>query len=260
MLELASEPQIITNLPDKGLKEGPYMFERGGIFYLIYPHVEDSTERLEYAIADNPLGPFKVTGVIMDESPGCWTNHQSVIEFKNQWYLFYHYNDLSPYFNKNRSVRIDSLFFNKDGTIRKVIPTLRGVGLTDASSKIQIDRYSLRSNESTSIVFIDTLNRFGGWKTIFNTKNAWLQYNGVDFGSNNFKSVNVKALSDTGGILQLRLDKADGPVISEIKIPEKSSSLRNPPAFSWRVENAFPRRGFRFPGRSGTPRPGLAAF
>jgi hypothetical protein len=26
MLELASEPQVIENLPDKGLKEGPYMF------------------------------------------------------------------------------------------------------------------------------------------------------------------------------------------------------------------------------------------
>ena len=68
----------------------------------------------------------------MDEKPGCWTNHQSIIEYKNQWYLFYHHNDLSPSFDKNRSVRIDSLFFNQDGTIKKVTPTLRGLGLTDA--------------------------------------------------------------------------------------------------------------------------------
>ena len=101
MLELDSEPMVIPNLPEAGLKEGPYMFERNGIYYLTYPHVEDSTERLEYAISDNPMGPFTVAGVIMDEKSGCWTNHQSIIEFKDQWYLFYHHNDLSPYFDKS---------------------------------------------------------------------------------------------------------------------------------------------------------------
>ena len=222
MLELDSEPRVIENLPEKGLKEGPYMFERRNIYYLTYPHVEDSTERLEYAVADNPLGPFKITGVIMDESPGCWTNQSSIIEFKNQWYLLYHRNDLSPYFDKNRSVRIDSLFFNEDGTIKKVIPTLRGVGMTDASDKIQIDRYSLKSDEGTSIAFLDTLNRFNGWKTILNTTNAWVQYNGVDFGSNKFKSIYIRTLSKTGGTLQLSLDRVNGPVIAEIEIPNSS--------------------------------------
>ena len=222
MLELDSEPRVIENLPEKGLKEGPYMFERRNIYYLTYPHVEDSTERLEYAIADNPLGPFKVTGVIMDETPGCWTNHQSIIKFKNQWYLFYHSNDLSPSFDKNRSVRIDSLFFNEDRTIKKVIPTLRGVGLTSASDKIQIDRFSSKSDEGASIAFLDTLNKFEGWKTILDIANAWVQYNGIDFGDNKFHSVKIKVLSKKGGILLLRLDIVDGTVISEIEIPENS--------------------------------------
>ena len=230
MLELASEPKVIEGLPDKGLKEGPYLFERNGIYYLTYPHVPDSTERLEYAIADNPLGPFKITGVIMDEKPGCWTNHQSIIEYKGQWYLFYHHNDLSPHFDKNRSVRIDSLFFNEDGTIRKVIPTLRGVGITDASKEIQIDRYSLKSNEGVSIAFLDTTNTFGGWKTILDTAKAWIQYNGVDFGSNKFNSVTIRAMSKTGGTIQLRLDKVDGPVIAQVKIPESSE---------WNVVNSL---------------------
>src|SRR5690606_17787954 len=117
MLELDSDPIILQDLPalDKGLKEGPFVFERNGIYYMTYPHVANKTERLEYAIGDNPLGPFKFAGVIMDESPtGCWTNHQSIVQFKDQWYLFYHHNDLSPGFDKNRSIRVDSLFFNED--------------------------------------------------------------------------------------------------------------------------------------------------
>ena len=222
MLELASEPQVIPNLPEKGLKEGPYMFERNGIYYLTYPHVEDSTERLEYAIGDTPLGPFKVAGVIMDEKLGCWTNHQSIIEFKDQWYLFYHHNDLSPHFDKNRSIRIDSLFFNYDGTIQKVIPTLRGAGLTNASGEIQIDRYSLISNEGASIAFLDTLNKFEGWKAKLDAGGAWIQYNSVDFGNNKLKTVNVRTLSPTGGILQLRLNKVDGPIIAEVEIPKNT--------------------------------------
>jgi hypothetical protein len=175
---------------------------------------------LEYAIADNPVGPFKVSGVIMDEIPGCWTNQQSIVEFKNQWYLFYHYNDLSPHFDKNRSVRIDSLFFKQDGTIRKVIPSLRGVGITDASRKIQIDRYSLISDKGASIDFLDSLNKFEGWKTILDTSNAWIQYNGVDFRRKMFSSINVRAGSKTGGVLQIRLDNAEGPVIAKVEIPE----------------------------------------
>jgi hypothetical protein len=221
MVELASEPQVIQGLPEKGLKEGPFLFERYGIYYLIYPHVQNNTERLEYAISSNPTGPFKVAGVIMDESPtGCWTNQQSIIEFKNQWYLFYHQNNYSPRFDKNRSVCVDSLFFNVDGTIKKVVPTLRGVGLTKASQKIQIDRYSLKSDTGVLVTFIDTLNRFEGWKTLLESRSAWVQYNAVDFGSRKFTSIDMKVKSKTGARLEIRADNLAGLLIAQAEIPE----------------------------------------
>ena len=223
MTELASEPQIIANLPQKGLKEGPFLFERKGIYYLTIPHVENKIERLEYAIGDNPMGPFKMAGVVMDESPvNCWTNHQSFVEYKGQWYLFYHHNDYSPKFDKNRSIRVDSLSFNADGTIRKVTPTLRGVGVSLATNKIEIDRYSSKSETGSSIAFVDSANTFNGWKTILDSKGAWVKYNTVDFGKEKLKTVEVKAKSVNGGILQVRLDKVDGPVIAEVKIPKSS--------------------------------------
>lgn len=219
MLELDGEVKTLGELPTKGLKEGPFLFERNGIYYMTYPHVENKTERLEYAIGNNPLGPFKFAGVIMDESPtACWTNHHSILPFKDQWYLFYHHNDYSPSFDKARSIRADSLSFNEDGTIRKVIPTLRGIGVTNSKSQIQIDRYSEKSAEGATIAFLDTTDKFKGWMAVLDQRNAWFKYNTVQF-EKPAKKVIVRAKAETAETLIIRSGSATGPVIAEINIP-----------------------------------------
>ena len=224
MTELASEPVVIGDLPTKGLVEGPFFFERNGIYYMTYPHVENTIERLEYAIGDNPLGPFKVTGVIMDETPmGTWTNHHSLVQYNNQWYLFYHNSAYSPKFDKNRSVCIDSLSFNEDGTIRKVIPTNRGVGITSATARIEIDRYSQVSPAGVTVALIDTTNTFLGWSVGMSGQNSWISYNAVDFGKKKLKSVRVNASSPAGGVIWIRLDNPDGLLLAEIEIPKNAA-------------------------------------
>lgn len=182
MMELDSKPEPVKNLPD-GFKEGPFAFERNGKYYYTFPWVRDSTETLAYAMGDSPMGPFEFKGIIMEESPvACWTNHHSIVEYKGQWYLFYHHNDYSPDFDKLRSVRVDKLYFNADGTIRQVKPTLRGVGVSSARSRLQIDRYS-RISGGASIAFVDEGNRFEGWKTLLPKRGARVEYDQVDFGS-----------------------------------------------------------------------------
>jgi hypothetical protein len=221
MLELAGEPVTLGELPTQGLKEGPYVLERKGIYYLTYPHVANKTERLEYATSTSPLGPFTVKGVIMDESPtGCWTNHHSLTQFNNQWYLFYHHNDLSPKFDKNRSVRLDSLFFEPDGAIRKVVPTLRGVGLTAARQPIQLDRYSHLSPSGAAIAFLDTANTFLGWQTVFTSPAGWVQYNGVAFGKQPLKQAVLRVRAAAGATVQLRADGLTGPVLAQVTVPK----------------------------------------
>ena len=165
------------------------------------------------------MGPYKQAGVIMDESPdGCWTIHQSIVEYKGQWYLFYHDKDLSPNFDKNRSIRADYLYFNEDGTIKKVIPTLRGVGIVDAKSKIQIDRYSAISKDGVADSFLNETNTFEGWKVALNGANTWVQFNKVDFGHDNLKSVSARAASSTGGSVEIHLDKVDGPLLAKLEV------------------------------------------
>lgn len=217
MVELESEPLQIEGLPE-GFKEGPFVFERKGIYYYTFPWVRDSTETLAYAMGDNPMGPFTFRGLIMDESPtGCWTNHHSIVEYNGQWYLFYHHNDYSPAFDKNRSARIDSLFFNSDGTIRKVTPTLRGVGVTLATSEIHLDRYSNISERGASISFLKEENPFEGWKIQLN-ENGWVRYNRVDFGEGNQKNMTVRVSSALDSKLRLQSVHPENRMLAEIKV------------------------------------------
>lgn len=223
MTELASEPVLVADVED-GFKEGPFAFKHNGKYYLTYPWVKDKTECLAYAMSDNPMGPFEYKGIIMEQSPtGCWTNHHSLVEYKGQWYLFYHHNDYSPEFDKNRSVRADSLTFNPDGTIQLVTPTLRGVGITDAGKAIQLDRYSAISQEGASIDYINQANKFDGWKVLFNRKDAWVSYNRVDFGNQEWQKVDARVLSSAGGTLGVY---ANGKMIAEIEVPASVSEWK----------------------------------
>ncbi|WP_129647706.1 family 43 glycosylhydrolase [Peristeroidobacter agariperforans] len=223
MLQIEGEPIVFDNLPKKGLQEGPFVFERNGIYYLTYPHVENKTERLEYATSTSPMGPFKWAGVILDEAQsGCWTVHHSIVDYRGQWYLFYHDKDLSPGFDKNRSIRADKLFFNTDGTIRKVIPTLRGVGLVDAKSEIHIDRYSAISDAGIAVSFLDEANPHAGWKATFSAAKSWVRFNEVDFGAGAQQSIEVRAKAPAGGAIEIRLDKQDGPLLGRIQVGEKT--------------------------------------
>ena len=209
--------------------EGPFAFEYNGNYYLTYPYVVKNREALGYAMSKNPMGPYEYKGLIMEERDDCWTNHHSIVNYQGQWYLFYHYNQYSPKFDKNRSVCVDKLEFNEDGTIKPVKATLRGVGITKATDKIQIDRYS-NISDGVKIDFVyandpDTTKRFEGWEAIFSKKGDWVEYDDVDFGQNdNLKSFAIKAKFSTGkkSTIIVHVDSPTGPVVgkfSTVKLP-----------------------------------------
>ncbi len=231
-LQIDGPVRDVGNLPKQGLTEGPFVFERKGIYYLTYPHVAATRERLEYATAAHPLGPYRPAGVIMDELPsGCWTNHQSVVEYQGQWYLFYHDNQLSPNFDKNRSMRADRLSFNDDGTIRKVEPTLRGVGIVDAGSRIQIDRASAISLKGVRVSFLDPADPRAGWKIRLAGRDARVRFNDVDFGQAARTSVVARAVARKGGAVAIRVDRDDGPVLGRVEIaPGREWTIVRAPA------------------------------
>ena len=228
MKELDGEPEEMKGLPE-GFKEGPFAFRRGGWYYLTFPWVrkEKGTETLAYAMSHSPLGPWEFKGIIMEEhANSCWTNHHSLVEYKGQWYLFYHHNDYSPNDDKRRSVCIEKISFNADGSIRPVVPTMRGVGVTPATSHVEVDRFSVAFNssseESVSIAFNDTVDTFQGWHVTLPKKGSWLQYNDVDFSkvTDGYLIARVKADDNTEFFVREKSPK--GKVIAKVAVEVKS--------------------------------------
>ena len=227
--------QEMKGLPD-GFKEGPFAFRRGDWYYLTFPWVRgdtsngaNPTETLAYAMSKSPLGPWDFKGIIMAEhANSCWTNHHSLVEYKGQWYLFYHHNDLSPRDDKRRSVCIDKVAFNADGTIQEVHPTLRGVGINQATERIEIDRYSSASagvttdnHPSDSTRQLKPYTPLGLHATL-PAKGSWIRYNDVDFSSLADAYVVVSAKASDNTSFCIREKSATGRVIAKFEMTVKS--------------------------------------
>ena len=219
----------LKDLPNRQA-EGPFAFEYNGNYYLTYPYVRENTEVLGYAMSKNPMGPYEYKGLIMAEHDnGCWTNHHSIINYKGQWYLFYHRNHFSPRDDKRRSVCIEKLYFNPDGTIQEVKPTLRGVGINQATEKIDVARFSTASADVTSQL-IDTVNTFRGFEATLPVKGSWMKYTDVDFTnlSDGYVIVSAKAAGNTKFFI--RENTANGKVIAEIEMTVKPETPEGMPA------------------------------
>lgn len=127
MLQFAEAPHPVVILDENGepLKasnphrffEASWMHKHNGKYYFSYS--TGDSHYLCYAIGDSPYGPFTFKGVILDPVVG-WTTHHSIVKFKDEWFLFYH--DCVPSKDTTwlRSLKVQKLYYNDDGTIKKV--------------------------------------------------------------------------------------------------------------------------------------------
>lgn len=127
MLQFAEAPHPVVIVDENGepLKAGDphrffeasWMHKHNGKYYFSYS--TGDSHYLCYAIGDSPYGPFTFKGVILDPVVG-WTTHHSIVKFRDEWFLFYH--DCVPSNDTTwlRSLKVQKLYYNDDGTIKKV--------------------------------------------------------------------------------------------------------------------------------------------
>lgn len=111
--------------------EAVWVHKRNGIYYMSYSDspFTGHQPRIVYCTSKSPLGPYTYQGIILDPV-NSGTNHHSIVNYKGQDYMFYHTADLSIHLNDGyhtgvrRSICVDSLFYDANGKICKLKPTL----------------------------------------------------------------------------------------------------------------------------------------
>lgn len=127
MMELDGLMQPMEGLED--FHEATWVHKYNGKYYLSYSDNHDENwndgvkedNRMRYAVSDRhwDLGSRKV---FIWNPTDSYTNHGSIVEFKGQWYSFYHNSALSGH-DWLRSICVDKLYYNPDGTIQIVKQT-----------------------------------------------------------------------------------------------------------------------------------------
>ncbi|RYF93099.1 MAG: glycoside hydrolase [Chitinophagaceae bacterium] len=113
MLELDGE---ISTIPLPDFSEGPFIYKREQWYYLLYGY--GMPEKVAYSMSRNIHGPWEFKGVIKDLLENCETNSPAIVDFRGRSYFLYHNAGLENGDSHHRSVCIDDLHFNSDGTIR----------------------------------------------------------------------------------------------------------------------------------------------
>ena len=123
MIELDSEIKTF-DLPH--FTEAPWIHKRGEWYYLSY--AAWFPEKICYAMSKSIEGPWEYKGILNELAGNSNTNHQSIVEYKGNWYFVYH-NGAIPTAGGSflRSVCIDHLYYNPDGTMKRVQMTTEGV-------------------------------------------------------------------------------------------------------------------------------------
>ena len=106
--------------------EAPWIHKRNDWYYLSY--AQFFPEKIGYSMSRSINGPWEYKGILNEIAGNSNTNHQSIIEFKDEWYFIYHNGAVEPHGGSfRRSVCIDRLYYNNDGTLKRVQMTSEGL-------------------------------------------------------------------------------------------------------------------------------------
>ncbi|MBE5928528.1 MAG: carbohydrate-binding protein [Lachnospiraceae bacterium] len=152
-------------------EEGPWFYGRTNDkgekwYYMIYA-ANGIPERIDYSMSQSPTGPWQYKGMIMDDNvngqgTGSFTNHPGIVDYKGHSYLFYHTGKLVDGGGFKRSVAIEEITYNEDGTINAVPFTDAGVDPIEALNPYdKVEAETIELSNSLNASPNDRMGKYG---------------------------------------------------------------------------------------------------
>ena len=222
--------------------EAAYMHKNGGTYYFSYSqNFTNGSADIAYMTGANPMGPFTFKGTMLPNSAsGGGNNHAGVVQYKNNWYIFYHDRKLRKTNNVSsgeyRSVSVDKLEYNTDGTIKQVVATDAGpaqiknfnpydtVLATTIHTQSGAIKTAICSAPSPGTVSNANANSAGtagdrNVMLISIANNSWVRLKGVDFGTAGAAKFYASAASaSAGGSIEIRTGSNTGTLVGTCNI------------------------------------------
>ncbi len=104
---------------DRRFFEASWMHKYKNRYYFSYS--TGDTHFICYAIGETAYGPFRYAGRILNPVVG-WTTHHSIVQWHNDWYLFYHDSSLSKGVTHLRNIKVTKIDYDEYGFIHTISP------------------------------------------------------------------------------------------------------------------------------------------
>lgn len=218
---LETDGPAITLKKPKYFHEAVWVNYAHGKFHATYGGNDgNGRDKLGYAVADNPYGPFEFQYFIQNEQAA--TVQNCITEFNGQPILFYHQNGRDDF---HRQICAEKFNYTADGKIPYILRTAEGIGKTelrlDACGKHEAEDYQ-KNSWGIEIIFEPA----GEGNHVVNVlgDNTWVLFEKVDFGKGvkTFETMLSSPRKVIDGAIEIRLDNPKGTLIGTCVIPKTS--------------------------------------
>ncbi|MFW5656239.1 MAG: glycoside hydrolase family 43 protein [Bacteroidota bacterium] len=198
-------------------EEGPWLYKRNDMYYLLFAG-GPIPEHIGYSTSNSPTGPWEYQGVLMPTEGNSFTNHPAIVDYKGNTYFFYHNGALPGGGGFTRSVCVEEVSFNNDGTIQSLKMT-EGIekGLTTINPYIKNEAETMAWSEHVKAMKNEQVGVFVTAKV----NGAYTKIKGVDFRQNGPSKFSARVGTTHNGdvSMEIRLDNPEGELIGSLNIP-----------------------------------------
>ena len=252
--DMTSLTSGVTKLPHiPNYQEGPWFYKRNGHYYLGFAST-CCPEALGYAMSDSPTGPWEWKGYIMKPTQRDRGNHPGICDFKGHSYVFGQNYDLMHLetfvHHERRSVSAQEITYNADGTIQEIPywldqQPMKQLHWLNPYQRVEAETMAWGFGLKSAKMGIENTGVVADMPTSTGKKNMYIfdvndgeyiKLRGVDFGKG-AKQFNITAAATGGCTINLRLDSANGPVVSTVTIG-KTGGVEKYRSFGGKVKNA----------------------